>query len=474
MSTLQEIPSSVFRAYDIRGVAEKDFNAETVFLLGRAIGVFLRDKGRRRAVTGRDCRLSSPGYHEAICRGLTSSGVHVMDAGMIPTPVFYHAAAALGLDAGVMVTASHNPPEYNGFKIWSGGSAIFGREVSRIRDILASGRFARGRGFLSVHNALPAYVESLLERVRPLARPLTIVVDGGNGMGGTLCADILESLGARVIRQFCEPDGRFPNHHPDPSVECNMRLLQERVVREKADFGIGLDGDADRLGVVDERGRLLYGDELCAVFARDVLKRRPGSLILADVKSSARLFADIRSHGGRTEISPTGHSLIKAMMKERGAAFAGDISGHMYFGTEDWFGFDDAFYGAAKLAQILAATKTPLSALPGWEEYHSTPEILIPCEDSLKDHVITRTAEYFRGSFSGNQKPKEILDIDGIRLNFNDGWMLIRASNTQPALTLRFEAKTETRLNELKQMARNALEEALPHQTGADNALKRI
>lgn len=474
MNIAHEMPSSVFRAYDIRGVAEKDFNAETVYFLGRAIGTFFLENGQRRAVTGRDCRLTSQEYHKALCRGLTESGIHVINAGMIPTPVFYHAAATLGMDAGVMVTASHNPPEYNGFKIWFAGSAIYGPDVQSIRDILAKKCFTQGKGFLSVHDVVPAYMESLKARLPSLVRPLTIVVDGGNGMGGTLCADILESLGARVIRQFCAPDGCFPNHHPDPSVERNMRFLQKRVIQEKADFGIGLDGDADRLGVVDERGRLLYGDELSVLFAREVLKRRPGSLILADIKSSARLFDDIREHGGKAKMSPTGHSLIKAMMKKYDAAFAGDVSGHMYFGTADWFGFDDAFYGAAKLAGILAGSDTLLSSLPGWEHYHSTPEILVPCEDMQKKHVIAKTVAYFRTLFVENKEPVEILDIDGVRVNFHDGWLLIRASNTQPALTLRFEAQTEKRLIAFKQFARRALEKADVYGTGFGGALKQL
>ena len=458
MNSIPTIPSSAFRAYDIRGVAGRDFNTESVFLLGRAAGSFFLRKGQRRAVTGRDCRVSSPEYHKALCRGLMAAGIHVIDAGPVPTPVFYHAAAALGVDAGVMVTASHNPPEYNGFKIWSNGLAIYGQDISCIQELLVSGRFAHGQGFLSMHNVLPAYIESLTKRIQPFARPLLIVVDGGNGMGGTVCADILESLGARVIRQFCEPDGNFPHHHPDPSVECNMRLLQERVVRENADFGIGLDGDADRLGVVDECGRLLYGDELCALFARDVLKRRPGSLILADVKSSVRLFDDIRTHGGRAAFSPTGHSLIKAMMKARNAAFAGDVSGHMYFDAIDWFGFDDALYGAAKLTRIVSESPVRLSALPGWKPCCSTPEILVPCDDAWKGRVIKEATAYFQTLFSETKGEAQILDIDGVRLDFHDGWLLLRASNTQPALTLRFEATTEKRMNSFKQLARNVLE----------------
>ena len=336
-----------------------------------------------------------------------------------------------------MITASHNPPHNNGFKVWAGETTIHGREIQKIRDIFHNRRFASGSGVASRYNILPGYAADVLSRVGPV-RPLKVVLDGGNGAGGLLCADILRRLGADVVPLYCDPDPDFPHHHPDPSVEANMRDLRAAVRAEGADLGIGLDGDADRLGVVDDTGRLLYGDEVLALYARDLLARRPGSLVLADVKCSDRLFEDVRAHGGRALMCPSGHSVIKAGMKAENAPLAGELSGHFFF-AEGWHGFDDAIYGAARLLAILSALAKPLRELPGWPPAFATREILIPCPDADKFAVADTAGTHFSSRY-------ETVQLDGVRVTFPHGWGLLRASNTQPALVARFEADSPEHL----------------------------
>ena len=285
---------NVFRAYDIRGVVDKDFNAEWVTHLGKACGTYLAGRGISSAVIGYDCRHSSPAYHDALVEGILSTGTDIISIGMVPTPALYFAVKHLNRQGGVMITASHNPPEYNGFKVWAGQSTIHGEEIQKIKAIFEEGAFAEGTGTASRIDIIPTYKQDILSRFK-LARPVKVVLDGGNGAGGEICADILTKLGATVIPMFCEPDGDFPNHHPDPVVEANMQALMARVKEEKADLGIGLDGDADRLGIVDPDGRLLFGDEVLSLYARELLTRKPGSTVIADVKCSSRLFNDIKA-----------------------------------------------------------------------------------------------------------------------------------------------------------------------------------
>ena len=331
---------NVFRAYDIRGVVDVDFDETWVTQLGKACGTYFIRRGIKSAVVGYDCRHSSPAYHDALVSGLLATGIDVTSIGMVPTPVLYFAVKHLNRQGGIMITASHNPPEYNGFKVWGGQSTIHGEEIQKIRAIFEAGVFPEGHGVHSNLNIIPTYKEDVLSRFH-LSRPVKIVLDGGNGTGGEICADILTQLGATVIPMFCTPDGDFPNHHPDPVVKANMMALIERVKTEGADFGIGLDGDADRLGIVDPEGRLLFGDEVLSIYARELLKRKPGATIIADVKCSSRLFADIKAHGGTPMMWTTGHSLIKARMHETGAPLAGEMSGHLYY-SATWLGFDDA------------------------------------------------------------------------------------------------------------------------------------
>lgn len=439
----------VFRAYDIRGLVDTDFKGDWVERLGKACGLYFLRHGQQSAVVGRDCRPSSPAFLNALVRGLTSVGVDVISIGMVPTPALYFAVKHLNRAAGVMITASHNPPQYNGFKIWSGPTTIYGEAIQEIWRIMHAEDFptlASGVGVASEHDILPSYKEAILSRNRlssSMNRPLKVVVDGGNGSGGLVLAEVLESMGADVTRLFCEPDGTFPNHHPDPIVEDNMRALMASVRENGADLGIGLDGDADRLGAVDARGRLLNGDELLAIYARDLLERQPGALILGDVKCSDRLFNDITARGGEPRMCVTGHSVVKAKMQETGAALAGELSGHMFF-AENWYGFDDALYGAARLLDILSRLPEPLTALPGWPTAFSTREVQLVCPDEHKFAVVKKAQDFFA-------KRYPMSDIDGARVTFPHGWGLVRASNTQPVLVLRFEADSTEHLAAIRQ-----------------------
>lgn len=432
-------PSPVFRAYDIRGRVGQDFDEAWTRRLGRACGIRFLAEGCRSAVVGRDCRLSSPALADALTQGLASAGVDVLRAGMIPTPCLYYAVPHLGRRAGVMVTASHNPPEYNGFKIWLGDTTLHDdgiRELSRLMpdegaDDAGPDRSAAGNALVSDVDVRPDYVEAIVTRLGPCS-PRRVVVDGGNGAAGPLCVEALRRMGAEVIPLFCEPDGRFPHHHPDPTRAENMRALAEAVRERRADLGVGLDGDGDRIGVVDRRGRLLYGDELLAVYSRDLLTRHPGALILADVKCSQRLFDDIRARGGRAAMCRSGHSIAKARLREEGGLLAGELSGHI-FHAENWYGFDDAVYCAARLLTVLDRLGEALEDLPGWPPIHATPEIALPCPDAVKFTVADRALAWYR-------ERRPTIAIDGARVEFEDGWGLVRASNTSPSLVLRFEA----------------------------------
>ena len=442
--------SNVFRAYDIRGVVDKDFNEAWVERLGKACGTYMQAGGIQDVIVGRDCRHSSPAYHKALVTGLTSTGTNVVSVGMVPTPGFYFAVKHLQRKGGVMITASHNPSEYNGFKVWAGESTIHGDEILRIRDIMDAGKFAEGKGVYSEHDILPSYKEAIISRVK-LGRPLKVVVDGGNGTGGDICCEVLKAIGVDVIAMYCTPDGDFPNHHPDPVVEENMRDLIARVQTEKADFGVGLDGDSDRLGVVDANGKLLAGDELLSIYASELLARRPGSIIMGDVKCSQRLFDAIRAMNGEPLMWTTGHSLIKAHMREVGSPLAGEMSGHMFF-ADGWYGFDDGIYGAARIAGILSNMDTPLTELPGWPPAFSTREITVPCPDAIKFAVVKKAQDYFSAKYPVNKQ-------DGARVSFADGWGLVRASNTQPALVMRFEAATQESLAAIQKGMQDIIQE---------------
>ncbi|MFW6388739.1 MAG: phosphomannomutase/phosphoglucomutase [Desulfohalobiaceae bacterium] len=452
----------VFRAYDIRGIVDQDFDSHWVFTLGQACGTYFLQQGHTSAVVGRDCRHSSPGYQQSLVQGLAACGLDVLFLPMVPTPVFYFAIKKLHKKAGVMITASHNPPEFNGFKIWCGENTIHSQEIQEIRQIMEKCRFAQGQGTACEWDPCPDYLQELSSQGQLESR-LRVVVDGGNGSAGELCAELLRRLGAEVVELFCDPNPDFPNHHPDPTQEENLQQLRSEVKRHGAHLGLGLDGDGDRLGVLDEKGQVIYGDRLLAIYARDLLSRRPGALILGEVKCSHLLYQDILAHAGQAEMYKTGHSLIKSRMQETGALLAGEMSGHMFF-AEDYYGFDDALYAACRLLQIMdRSPNSPLSSyLQDWPEVVNTPELRMDCPEEFKFKAVDRLLDHFRaqrGQF-------ELLDVDGVRLNFSDGWGLVRASNTQPVLVLRFEAETGQRLQEIREFMQKPLREIISNLKG--------
>lgn len=445
---MKKIKAETFREYDIRGIVDRDFDPEWVERLGRALGTYFIKNGWNCAVIGHDCRASSPEYQRRIAKGLALCGVDAVVLNQVSTPMFYYAVKKFGFEAGVMITASHNPSEYNGFKVWGGSGTIYSEEVRNIYELMAAGEFVSGKGMVTVHDIEPAYMAELGKPI-PGADKLKVVVDGGNGAGGEITARILEAAGAEVVRLYCEPDGDFPNHHPDPVVVEYTADLRAMVLKTGADAGIGLDGDCDRIGVVNEKGELIFGDQLLAIYSRDLLKERPGATIIGDVKCSHLLFRDIENHGGEGVMCITGHSLIKAEMRKRGAALAGEMSGHMFF-ADRYYGFDDATYAALRLLEILAARPgKPLSGyLADWPHTVNTPEIRLDCPEEIKFKVVEKAVDHFKNLAAGGGF--EVLDIDGARLVYPDGWGLVRASNTQGALVLRFEAESAERLDEIR------------------------
>jgi phosphomannomutase/phosphoglucomutase len=434
----------IFREYDIRGVAEDDLTDEVAFGIGRAFGTLMKRGGGGRAVLGHDVRLSSPRLHGAVAEGMVASGLEVIDLGFIVTPGLYFGIVHLAADGGLQVTGSHNPAEYNGFKMTLQGGAVYGAQIQAMRGLIEQEDFESGEGTLSVRPVTHEYLEAIAERVSLEGSP-RIVVDAGNGTAGPVALQMFERLGCTVDALYCEPDGTFPNHLADPTVPAFMEDLRVRVVESEADMGIGLDGDGDRIGLIDDRGRLVFGDQLLAIFARDVLERLGRAEIIFDVKCSQGLVEDIEAHGGDPIMWQTGHSLIKTRMKETAAPIAGEMSGHMFF-TEDWYGFDDAVYAAARLLGILDRWDSRLSdVIDDIPYYHSTPELRVGCPDAEKFDVIARITERFKA-----RNDVEVVDIDGARVIFEEGWGLARASNTQPVIVLRFEGRTEEALERVR------------------------
>ncbi len=441
----------IFREYDIRGIVDKDLSIETVELLGRGIGTFLRRRKMTELTLGRDCRLSSDSFRDAMLAGLLSTGCNVVDVGVCPSPVFYYSLRHLEKQGGVMITGSHNPPEFNGFKICAGFHTIYGPEIQEVRHIIESGDFEAGRGSSSTFEMIPPYQDYLRENLK-LERPLKVVVDAGNGTGGPVAPPIFRDIGCEVIELYCEMDGNFPNHHPDPTVTENLRDLIDRVKSEEADFGLAWDGDADRIGAVDENGRIIWGDNLMILFARDILDDNPGATVISEVKSSMCLYDDIERHGGRGIMWKTGHSLIKKKMKDEGALLAGEMSGHMFF-ADRYFGYDDAIYASGRLLEIVSRKGRISGMLADVPKTYYTPEIRVDCPDEKKFDIVERATAFFK------EAGYKVIDVDGARIVFEDGWGLIRASNTQPVLVLRFEATTPERLDEIKALIEGKLEE---------------
>lgn len=443
----------IFREYDIRGIASEDLTDEVATGIGRAFGTLVRRAGGSQVVLGHDVRRSSPRLHEAVADGLVVSGIQVLDVGFIVTPGGYFAAAEWDADGSLQVTGSHNPAEYNGFKMTLGGAAVYGDQIQKIRRLIEEEDYEEGGGSVTSRPADDAYFEAVTGRVHLEGSP-RIVVDTGNGTAGPMARRILEALGCEVDCLYCEPDPSFPNHLPDPTVPEYMADLIDRVKETGAEMGIGFDGDGDRIGVVDQDGRMIYGDQLLAIFARDVLERLGGAEIILDVKCSQALVEDIQAHGGTPKMWKTGHSLIKAEMKRSGAPIAGEMSGHMFF-KEDWYGFDDALYAAARLLGILDRWGQGLrEVVDDIPYYHSTPEIRVGCPDEAKFEVVEEVTRRFK-----ERDDVEVVDIDGARVIYPDGWGLVRASNTQPVIVLRFEGKSEDALERVKRDVLSVLED---------------
>jgi phosphomannomutase/phosphoglucomutase len=433
----------VFREYDIRGHAERDLPDPLVSALGDALGDHFREAGAQRITVGRDCRLSSPRIHRVLCARLFAAGLNVEDIGLVHTPGLYFSVFHRQADGGVMITASHNPGEDNGFKIMRGHSTIYGQEIQQLRARVEKrmGEPATLQPGGSVRDAdvLAAYIEHIVGTLSLGPRRPSVVVDGGNGTGGLACLPLFKKLGIPTVALYCNPDGNYPNHHPDPTVPENLVDLVAKVKETGAEAGIALDGDADRIGVVDHRGRIVWGDQLMILFARAILRERPGATFVSEVKCSQALYDDIAARGGRAIMWKVGHSLIKTKMKEENAVLAGEMSGHMFF-ADRYFGFDDAVYAAARLIELLSQSDATLADLVDTlPVLHNTPEIRVPCPDEIKFEVVKRAVAHFK---VGHQ----VVDVDGARVKFEGGWGLVRASNTGPVLVLRVEADSPERL----------------------------
>ncbi|CAN5497139.1 phosphomannomutase/phosphoglucomutase [soil metagenome] len=435
---------NILREYDIRGIVGEHLTSESVAKLGLAIGSYFNRNGAKRIAIGYDARASSPEFCDSLTNAFNRTGCDVVLIGMVPTPVLYHTVFTRDVDGGVMITGSHNPPDHNGFKICLGKSTIFGPQIREIREIADSGNVENGTGSVEMIEVLDEYCRDIVSGITLGARKLKIVVDAGNGMGGVTAVPVYRSLGIEMIELYTEPDSTFPNHHADPTVAENLEDVIRTVRETGADIGIDFDGDADRIGVVDENGRIIWGDELMVLLSRSILETTPGATIIAEVKCSQNLFDDIAKHGGTPIMWKAGHSIIKSKMKETGAALAGEMSGHIFF-ADRFYGFDDATYAGARVLEILSKTDKPLSALiADLPKLYSTPELRTDCPDEAKFAVVEKIAEYFAGSH-------EVITIDGARIVFEHGWGLVRPSNTQAILVSRFEADSEASLHQMRE-----------------------
>ena len=443
---------TIFREYDIRGIADADLKSPDIEELGRGIAAYLLPRSGGNITLGTDTRLSSGRLREALTRGLLSGGMEVTDIGVVPTPLLYYSVFHLKATGAVMVTGSHNPPEYNGFKVMSGAATIYGAEIQKIREIIENREFVSGEGALKKADVSTPYVDEVASQFR-FDRRIKVALDAGNGTAGPAMHRILERLNVDAIELFFDMDGRFPNHHPDPTVPEYLTALAAAVKENGAELGIAFDGDADRIGAIDEKGAVIWGDLLMLIYGREILQRKPGATFIGEVKCSQVLYDELRRLGGNPIMWRTGHSLIKAKMKEVKAELAGEMSGHMFF-ADRYYGYDDALYAACRLIEIVAASGQPLSAqLAGVPHMVFTPEIRVDCPDEIKFDVIEQVAEHFR-------KTNEVVEIDGARVLFPHGWGLARASNTQPVLVLRFEATSEELVNQYRREVEEVVKRA--------------
>jgi len=447
------LKSTIFREYDIRGIADSELLSADVEQLGHGLGTYLgRQTGGRKINVGRDCRLSGNRLRDALVRGLLATGCDVTDIGVVPTPVLYFSAQHWNADGAIMITGSHNPSEYNGFKSVCGSGTLHGEAIQEVRKIIERRDFEQGAGKLSTADAVTPYVDEVAGQFH-FTRRVKVVADAGNGTAGPVMHRIFEKLNLDATELFFEMDGHFPNHHPDPTVPANLAALIEKVRATGAELGIAFDGDSDRIGAVDEHGNVVYGDMLLLIYAREILQRKPGATFIGEVKCSQLMYDFINQWGGNAIMYKTGHSLIKAKMKEEHAELAGEMSGHMFF-ADRYRGYDDALYSACRLIEIVARSGQPLSvqfaAIP---KTVSTPEIRVDCPDELKFDLVRRVADHFK-------RARKTVDIDGVRVIFEDGWGLLRASNTQPVLVMRFEAANPELLQQYQSEVENVLEGA--------------
>ncbi len=442
----------IYREYDIRGVVGEDFTDDEVIVLGKGFGTYFHRLGIKTIALGRDCRLSSPTIRDGLKEGLLSTGCNIVDVGVCPTPTLYFAIRHLEADGGLMITASHNPPLYNGFKICRGFDTIYGEEIQGVRGLVEAGDFVKGKGGYSTHEIIEPYID-IVRKDMIISPGIKVGFDAGNGTGGPVGVKILQSFGCEVHDLYCDMDGSFPNHEPDPTVLDNMKDLIQEVTTHHLDLGIGVDGDGDRIGVIDSSGNMVFGDMLLLIFARDILAEHPGATVISEVKCSDRMYKDVAARGGNAIMWKTGHSLIKNKMKETKALLAGEMSGHMFF-ADRYFGYDDALYASCRLLEIVSRTgKSVSQLLEDVPKSYTTPEIRVECPDAKKFALVDRLKEDFSKEYS-------VIVVDGVRVVFDDGWGLVRASNTQPALVLRFEAQSKERLDEIRALVEGAIERA--------------
>ena len=452
---MADIPAEIFKAYDIRGIVDKTLTAAGVETIGRAIGSEARARSVKAVVIGRDGRLSGPTLSQALARGLQASGVDVIDIGQVPTPVVYFAAHRLGTQSGVAVTGSHNPPDYNGLKMVLAGETLAGDAIQGLRRRIESGDLSAGTGSYTEQPIVDQYVERIVSDVKT-ARKMTIAVDCGNGVAGAIAPSLYRKMGCEVIELFCEVDGTFPNHHPDPSVPKNLQDLIRTLQSSDAELGLAFDGDGDRLGVVTKSGKIIYPDRQLMLFAKDVLSRNPGALVIYDVKSTRNLAPWIERHGGKPLLWKTGHSFVKSKMRETGAALAGEMSGHVFF-KERWFGFDDGLYAGARLLEIVSREADPSALLEALPDAVSTPELQIKLVEGENYALIDK----LQGSAKFTDA-REVIRIDGLRVEYADGFGLARSSNTTPVIVLRFEADNEQALKRIQEDFRRVITAVKP------------
>jgi len=449
-----KIKPEIFREYDIRGVVDKDLTQDTVELIGKGIGTYFRRHKRKEVALGRDCRLSSPFFSEALSRGLLSTGCKIVELGVIPTPLLYFAIYHKKMEAGVMLTGSHNPPEYNGFKIMVGEETLYGEAIQNIFTIIQDNDFIKEESTSRrTYDIVSEYKDYIEKNIR-LEKKLKVVVDAGNGTAGVIACPIFKKLGCDVVELYCEMDGNFPNHHPDPTLPEALEDLINEVIKSKAHLGIAYDGDGDRVGAIDDEGHIIWGDLLMVLFSQDILSRNPGAPIISEVKASKVLYEEIKKLGGLPIMWKTGHSLIKKKIKEEKALLAGEMSGHIFF-ADRYFGFDDAIYSSARLLELLSKSEKKLSQmLSELPKTYNTPEIRVYASDEVKFKIVEEVKKELSQKYP-------IIDIDGVRAIFPEGWGLVRASNTQEALVLRFEGDTEEALKAIEKEVKRAVENAI-------------